>query len=88
MSGGKLPRPWTVLASEKLQDCRVFEVGISYDGRKYEDGKKINWTDAVWALFCIFRYRFFKRVRPIDWSLVPTRSPREAVTDRPESVDR
>ncbi len=26
MSGGKLPRPWTVLASEKLQDCRIFEV--------------------------------------------------------------
>ena len=36
--------------------CRVFEVGISYHGRNYEQGKKINWKDGVWALWCIIRY--------------------------------
>jgi glycosyltransferase involved in cell wall biosynthesis len=38
---------------------RIFEVGISYFGRTYEEGKKIGWKDGVWALFCIIRYRFF-----------------------------
>ncbi|MEM7263815.1 MAG: glycosyltransferase family 2 protein [Planctomycetota bacterium] len=46
--------------------CRVFEVGISYDGRGYEEGKKIGWKDAVWALVCILRYRFFDRPK-LDW---------------------
>jgi glycosyltransferase involved in cell wall biosynthesis len=36
--------------------CRVFEVGISYSGRTYEDGKKITWRDGVHALWCIFKY--------------------------------
>ncbi|OHA17372.1 MAG: glycosyl transferase [Candidatus Taylorbacteria bacterium RIFCSPLOWO2_02_FULL_43_11] len=39
---------------------RVYEVGISYRGRTYEEGKKINWKDGVAALFAIIRYRFFK----------------------------
>jgi glycosyltransferase involved in cell wall biosynthesis len=34
----------------------IFEVGISYSGRTYAEGKKINWRDGVWALWCIFRY--------------------------------
>ena len=34
----------------------VYEVGISYSGRTYEQGKKINWRDGVWALVCIVRY--------------------------------
>lgn len=38
---------------------RVYEVGISYAGRTYEEGKKITWRDGVKALFCIVRYRFF-----------------------------
>jgi glycosyltransferase involved in cell wall biosynthesis len=35
---------------------RVFEVGISYNGRTYADGKKIGWRDGVRALWCIVRY--------------------------------
>ncbi len=41
--------------------CRIFEVGISYDGRSYAEGKKIGWRDAVWALVCLFRYGVFFR---------------------------
>ena len=37
-------------------NCRVYEVGISYKGRKYDQGKKINWKDGFWALWCILRY--------------------------------
>jgi hypothetical protein len=35
---------------------RVFEVGISYSGRTYEEGKKIGWRDGVRAIYCIVRY--------------------------------
>jgi glycosyltransferase involved in cell wall biosynthesis len=36
---------------------RVYEVGISYDGRTYDEGKKITWKDGVRALWCILKYR-------------------------------
>ena len=36
--------------------CRVFEVGISYYGRTYQEGKKIGWKDGFRALWCILRY--------------------------------
>ena len=36
--------------------ARVYEVGVSYAGRTYEEGKKIGWVDGVWALVCIARY--------------------------------
>ena len=39
-------------------NCRIYEVGISYSGRTYSEGKKINWRDGVSALRCIFKYRF------------------------------
>ena len=35
---------------------RVYEVGISYSGRTYEEGKKINWKDGLSAIRCIIRY--------------------------------
>ena len=38
---------------------RVYEVPISYSGRDYEEGKKINWKDGMAALWFIFRFRFF-----------------------------
>jgi len=41
------------IAKKKI---RIFEVGISYYGRKYEDGKKITWKDGVSALRCIIKY--------------------------------
>ncbi len=37
----------------------IYEVGISYSGRTYQEGKKITWKDGVSALYCIVRYRFF-----------------------------
>ena len=38
--------------------CRVYEIGISYYGRDYKEGKKINWKDAFVALWCIVKYKF------------------------------
>ena len=38
---------------------RVYEVGISYAGRDYSEGKKITWVDGVKAIAAIIRYRFF-----------------------------
>ncbi|MGB8706005.1 MAG: glycosyltransferase family 2 protein, partial [Gillisia sp.] len=39
---------------------RIYEVGISYYGRTYNEGKKINWKDGVKAIYCVFRYNLFK----------------------------
>ncbi len=39
---------------------RIYEVGISYYGRTYEDGKKIGWKDGVQALWCIVRYGLWR----------------------------
>ena len=41
--------------------CRIYEVGISYDGRSYQEGKKIGWRDAVSAFLCVMRYGLFYR---------------------------
>ena len=40
--------------------CRIYEVGISYYGRTYEEGKKIGWRDGVRAIYCILKYNLFK----------------------------
>ena len=40
--------------------CRVYEVGISYHGRTYEEGKKIGWKDGVRAIYCILKYNLFR----------------------------
>jgi hypothetical protein len=40
---------------------RIYEVAISYHGRTYEEGKKINWRDGFSALRCIVKYNFFRR---------------------------
>jgi glycosyltransferase involved in cell wall biosynthesis len=40
--------------------CRVYEVGISYYGRTYLEGKKIGWKDGVHAIFCILKYNLFR----------------------------
>lgn len=40
---------------------RIYEVGISYSGRSYYEGKKINWKDGVSAIWCIVKYNFFRR---------------------------
>jgi glycosyltransferase involved in cell wall biosynthesis len=43
--------------------CRIYEVGISYDGRSYAEGKKIGLKDAVWAFLCLARYGLLSRSR-------------------------
>jgi len=40
--------------------CRIYEVGISYYGRTYSEGKKITWKDGVRAIICILKYNLFK----------------------------
>jgi len=40
--------------------CRIYEVGISYYGRTYEEGKKINWKDGLRAIWCIAKYNLFR----------------------------
>jgi hypothetical protein len=40
--------------------CRVYEVGISYYGRTYAEGKKIGWKDALRAIYCIVKYNVFR----------------------------
>jgi hypothetical protein len=39
---------------------RIYEVGISYAGRTYEEGKKIGWRDGVRALWCIVKYNWLR----------------------------
>ena len=40
---------------------RIYEVGISYYGRTYEEGKKIGWKDGIKALWCILKYSMTSR---------------------------
>jgi glycosyltransferase involved in cell wall biosynthesis len=44
----------------KVKNIRIYEVGISYYGRTYEEGKKINWKDGFRAIYCIVKYNIFK----------------------------
>lgn len=43
----------------KIPKIRIYEVGISYYGRTYEEGKKIGWKDGFEAIYCIFKYNLF-----------------------------
>jgi hypothetical protein len=42
---------------------RFYEVGISYSGRTYAEGKKIGWKDGIAAVWCILRYGVLGRIR-------------------------
>ena len=44
----------------KLPNVRIYEIGISYYGRTYAEGKKIDWKDGCRALYCIIKYNFFR----------------------------
>ncbi len=44
----------------RVPGVRIYEVGISYYGRTYQEGKKINWKDGVRTLYCIFKYNVLK----------------------------
>ena len=44
----------------RVPKIRIYEVGISYYGRTYEEGKKIGWKDGIRAIYCILKYGFLK----------------------------
>jgi hypothetical protein len=44
-----------------VPDVRIYEVGISYSGRTYAEGKKIGWRDGVSALRCILKYGLLRQ---------------------------
>lgn len=48
----------------RIPGIRIYEVGISYYGRTYAEGKKINWKDGFRALYCILRYNLISPYRP------------------------
>jgi glycosyltransferase involved in cell wall biosynthesis len=60
--------------------CPIYEVGISYHGRTYDEGKKINWRDGVRAIYVILKYGLF---RP---ATVPHRSPQPKGAAPPVSI--
>ena len=45
----------------RVPDVRIYEVGISYYGRTYAEGKKINWKDGFRAIYCIMKYNIWSR---------------------------
>ncbi len=50
-----------ITAKVARRDCRIYEVGISYYGRTYAEGKKINWRDGFRAIYCILKYNIWHR---------------------------
>jgi len=50
-----------ITAKLARKNCRIYEVGISYYGRTYSEGKKIGWKDGVRAIWCILKYNLFRR---------------------------
>ncbi|WP_238989255.1 glycosyltransferase family 2 protein [Mucilaginibacter terrigena] len=51
--------PEVTMKVARIPRIRIYEVGISYYGRTYEDGKKIGWKDGVRAIYCILKYGLF-----------------------------
>ena len=52
-----------VTARVAQQGCRIYEVGISYSGRTYEEGKKIGWKDGLRAIWCVLKHSIFSARR-------------------------
>ena len=50
-----------ITAKVVRMNCRIYEVGISYFGRTYEEGKKIGWRDGFRAIWCILKYNLWKK---------------------------
>jgi glycosyltransferase involved in cell wall biosynthesis len=67
--------PEVTVKISRIKQLRIYEVGISYHGRTYEEGKKIGWKDGVQALWCILKYS----LRKYDYKLI---EPRSHQTDR------
>ena len=51
-----------ITAKISKMNLRIYEVGISYYGRTYSEGKKINWKDGVRAIYCILKYNLFTKI--------------------------
>ena len=45
----------------RIKGIRIYEVGIAYYGRTFEEGKKINWKDGLRAIYCVLKYNIFSR---------------------------
>jgi len=45
----------------RIPNVRIYEVGISYYGRTYDEGKKIGWRDGFRAIYCILKYNLFDK---------------------------
>ena len=52
-----------VTAKIAKMNLRIYEVGISYYGRTYDEGKKIGWKDGFRAIYCIFKYNLLTQVK-------------------------
>jgi glycosyltransferase involved in cell wall biosynthesis len=52
--------PEVTIKIARVPRIRIYEVGISYYGRGYEEGKKIGWKDGFRAIYCIFKYGLFR----------------------------
>jgi hypothetical protein len=50
-----------IIAKLARTGCRIYEVGVSYSGRTYAEGKKINWKDGSRAVYAIFKYNLERR---------------------------
>jgi glycosyltransferase involved in cell wall biosynthesis len=50
-----------ITAKISRMNLRIYEVGISYDGRTYAEGKKIGWKDGFRAIYCIVKYNLFSK---------------------------
>lgn len=68
--------------------CRIFEVGVSYSGRTYEEGKKIGWKDGLRALWCIFKYNLFTRLPRVEPAATSAPAPQSSPGPRPVIVKR
>jgi len=53
--------PEVIARISRIRGVRIYEVGISYYGRTYEEGKKIGWRDGFRAIWCIMKYNLFIR---------------------------
>lgn len=52
--------PEVTAKMSRLPKIKIYEIGISYYGRTYEDGKKIGWKDGFRAIYCILKYNIFR----------------------------
>ena len=53
--------PEVTAKASRIKNIRIYEVGIAYYGRTYDDGKKIKWTDGLHAIWCILKYNILSR---------------------------